>query len=211
MYRAYLYLEFVFIYFALPTLFSFKWAGKSPIVIILGVFAGMIFYLARTREFPNGNFFRLTGAKPQLKRILFIFACLGTPLLFYTLFAHPQLFLAFPKNNPLIYAAVMVLYPFLSAYPQEVIFRGFLFTRYSDLIGTGPAGVVLSGLAFGYAHIIFLNPAAVLLSAVGGMLFAYTYLRSRSLALAAFEHSLYGCLIFTIGLGRFFYHGAVQI
>ncbi len=44
----------------------------------------------------------------------------------------------------------------------------------------------------------------------GGWLFADTYRQSRSLWLVCLEHALYGDLIFTIGLGTFFYHGAVR-
>jgi hypothetical protein len=46
----------------------------------------------------------------------------------------------------------------------------------------------------------------------GGLFFARTYLRARS-ALASTlehalpEHTLYGCWIFTVGLGRHFYAG----
>ena len=47
----------------------------------------------------------------------------------------------------------------------------------------------------------------MLLSGVGGVLFARTYLTSGSLAMAALEHALYGNFIFTIGLGEFFFHG----
>ncbi|WP_423804206.1 hypothetical protein [Nitrosomonas nitrosa] len=43
---------------------------------------------------------------------------------------------------------------------------------------------------------------------VGGIMFAYTYHRHRSLLLASIEHALYGCFVFTIGLGWFFYHAA---
>jgi hypothetical protein len=39
-------------------------------------------------------------------------------------------------------------------------------------------------------------------------MFAGDYARRRSLGLACLEHGLYGCLIFTIGLGRYFYTGA---
>jgi hypothetical protein len=46
------------------------------------------------------------------------------------------------------------------------------------------------------------------MTTAGGLLFARDYARHRSLSLTCLEHSLYGCLIFTIGLGRFFYTGA---
>ncbi|GBR19081.1 hypothetical protein AA3271_0383 [Gluconobacter japonicus NBRC 3271] len=67
--------------------------------------------------------------------------------------------------------------------------------------------IVASAVAFGFAHILFLNWIAVGMTLIGGVLFASDYSRHRSLTLTCFEHSLYGCLIFTVGLGRFFYTG----
>lgn len=34
-----------------------------------------------------------------------------------------------------------------------------------------------------------------------------TYRRARSLLAASIEHALYGMLVFSVGLGRFFFHG----
>jgi hypothetical protein len=47
----------------------------------------------------------------------------------------------------------------------------------------------------------------MILTFFGGYLFAYTYAKTRSLLLVSIEHALYGCLLYTIGLGRFFYTG----
>jgi membrane protease YdiL (CAAX protease family) len=69
--------------------------------------------------------------------------------------------------------------------------------------------VLISGAAFGLAHIVFNNWVAPVLCAVGGVLFAHTYHKTRSLALVCLEHALYGDFVFTVGLGRYFYHGAV--
>ena len=41
-------------------------------------------------------------------------------------------------------------------------------------------------------------------------MFATTYQRYRSLALVCLEHAIYGCLIFTLGLGWYFYGAAWQ-
>ena len=46
------------------------------------------------------------------------------------------------------------------------------------------------------------------MTAAGGWLFARDYARHRSLTLVCLEHAAYGCVIFTVGLGRFFYSGA---
>jgi hypothetical protein len=59
-----------------------------------------------------------------------------------------------------------------------------------------------------FAHVLLMNPVAVIMTALGGYLFAKDYARHQSLALACLEHALYGCWVFTLGLGIFFYTGA---
>ncbi len=146
----------------------------------------------------------LTG---RILRMALRFAVCGAALTVATWAIFPHLFLSLPRHHPIFWLAIMVLYPVLSVWPQEVIYRRFLFHRYALVFGE--TGVVLaSALAFGFAHVIFLNPIAVTLTTAGGVMFAWNYARERSLYLACLEHALYGCLIFTIGLGQFFYTGA---
>jgi hypothetical protein len=47
------------------------------------------------------------------------------------------------------------------------------------------------------------------MSFVGGLLFAYTFTRARSLPLVALEHGLWGDWLFTLGLGSYFYGGHI--
>ena len=113
---------------------------------------------------------------------------------------------AFPRHNPRMWVVVMVLYPLLSAWPQEIIFRAFFEHRYRRLLG--PALVVTSAVAFAWVHILFRNWLAVVLTFPAGLLFMTTYRRRRSLACSTIEHALWGDLVFTIGLGRYFYSGS---
>lgn len=69
--------------------------------------------------------------------------------------------------------------------------------------------VIMSAIVFAYAHMLFINPIAPTFSFVAGLLFAVTYLKTKSLALVTVEHALYGNAIFVIGLGYYFYSGAV--
>jgi membrane protease YdiL (CAAX protease family) len=120
------------------------------------------------------------------------------------------LFLSLPRTNPVLWVAILLLYPVLSVYPQSLVYRAFLFHRYGGLFGNGPLTVIASAVAFGFLHVIFRNGWAVGLSALAGLLFAARYWQTGSLFVSAFEHALYGGLIFTSGLGRFFYSGAVR-
>ncbi len=143
----------------------------------------------------------------ETRAVLLRFLILGALLTLATRYAMPGAFLDLPLHRPVLWVAIMVLYPLLSVWPQEVIFRRFLFARYQTIFGS--TGVIIaSAVAFGYAHIIFLNWVAVAMTMAGGTIFAFEYSRHGRLGLACLEHSLYGCLIFTIGLGRFFYTGA---
>ena len=119
----------------------------------------------------------------------------------------PELLFSLVKRSPVLWAAIMVLYPVLSVYPQEILFRAYFLQRCAPLFGKGWLVIAASALAFGFVHIIFGNWISVVLSTIGGVLFALTYLQSGSLLLACIEHALFGNFIFTIGLGQFFYHG----
>jgi len=51
------------------------------------------------------------------------------------------------------------------------------------------------------------NWIAPTFSTVGGMIFAYGFDRHRSLKWATIEHAVYGCFVFTIGIGWLFFTG----
>src|SRR5262249_4476515 len=110
------------------------------------------------------------------------------------------------KTAPALWFLVMVVYPIVSVYPQELLYRAYFFHRFRPLFGNGPTMIVVSALLFGFVHIIFGNWISIALTAVGGALFGITYRNSRSLLLTCLEHTLFGDFIFTIGIGRYFYH-----
>jgi membrane protease YdiL (CAAX protease family) len=85
-----------------------------------------------------------------------------------------------------------------------------MYSKYKDAVGGTLGWVLASALLFGTAHIFLGNFVAPVMSFFGGILFASTYARTRSLALVAIEHALYGDMIFTVGLGQYFYHGAAH-
>jgi len=161
-------------------------------------------------------FFNTRGQPPPAKRAVWPevrgiarrFAVLAPAIALATWLAFPHLFLELPRQRPLLWATIMVLYPLLSVWPQEMLYRSLLFHRFRALFRGDVTLILVSATAFGFAHIIFHNWIAIIMTAAGGLLFARDYARHRSLSLTCLEHSLYGCLIFTVGLGRFFYTGA---
>ena len=112
------------------------------------------------------------------------------------------------RTHPYAWASIMISYPVLSVCPQGVVYRAFLFRRYRPLFTSNWPVILMSALAFAYVHIVFRNSLAVGFTLLGGFLFALRYRQSGSLLVSCLEHALYGCLLFTVGLGNFFIYGA---
>lgn len=130
----------------------------------------------------------------------------GLALAVLALFAPDRLF-DFPRRNPTMWAMVIVFYPLISVVPQEFIYRCFFHQRYSNLLPQGWPMILSNGLCFGAMHIVLQNSVAPLLSLIGGIIFASSYQQHRSLKWASIEHAAYGCMIFTVGLGWYFFRG----
>ncbi len=144
------------------------------------------------------------------KEMLLRFALSAVGLLLLTLWLVPERLFAFPLERPGLWLMVMLLYPLLSALPQEFLYRSFFVKRYELLFPNYNMLAITTAISFGLAHLLFQNPVAPLLSAVGSWFFSQSYQRHQSLFWATVEHAAYGCLVFTLGLGWFFYHGAVR-
>lgn len=112
-----------------------------------------------------------------------------------------------PRERPLFWLLIVCCYPLLSVFPQGILYRALYYRRYAALFPRPWLARLAGAMAFSFCHLFFLNGWALLLTLAGGWMFNRTYERTRSPAAANIEHAIHGCLLFTIGLGRFFYHG----
>ncbi|WP_040859228.1 CPBP family intramembrane glutamic endopeptidase [Nocardia niigatensis] len=206
--RVYLAAEYAALFFGGTTLYNAVLRGKPPIPALLVLGTGVTVYLRRSKEFDRGSLWRAEAFPEQARSMAVTAGANALALTAVTATLRREDLFDLPRRNPLIWLAVMVLYPALSVYPQELIFRSFLFHRYQPVFGDGTAMVAASAAAFGYVHIVFGSWFSVAASSVGGWLFAARYMRTQSLFTASVEHALYGMLVFSVGLGRYFYHGA---
>ena len=144
----------------------------------------------------------------SLAAILGTFLVLGGAITYAAYILLPYSFMSFPRRAPKIWLTIMVLYPIMSVLAQEFVYRTFFFHRYGPLFGDRRwAAIITNAALFGFGHIIFENWIAVVGTFFAGLLFAYRYYVTRSLWAVWLEHSLYGCLVFTVGLGRYFFTG----
>jgi hypothetical protein len=144
--------------------------------------------------------------------ILGLFAVIGAAATWWIRTDHPDWFLEFPTGRPETYKRIMLLYPLFSVAAQELLYRSFFFHRYGPLFGTHVwLAVTVNGLLFGFAHVIMGNPFAMAATALGGLILAARYATTRSFWAVFVEHTLWGWLIFTIGLGRYFFTGVSNL
>lgn len=201
-------LEFSFLFIGLPLLIFYRILPNLPIPYLLAAALAAFLILRHDPSFDSARLISRSGLRSHLLPLLLRDAVFLTLLgLSVRLFA-PHLLFSFVKRAPLLWAAVMLLYPLLSVYPQELLYRAFFFHRYQPLFGSGWTMLLASAFAFGFIHIIFGNWLAVGLCVFGGLLFSFTYQHSGSLPITCLDHALFGNFIFTIGLGQFFYHGS---
>lgn len=214
--RTYLWVEFTALFAVLPFMLAFRPPGSGIFFFLWSAAVICFTLLVRDPSFDRRRLWNWSGVRPELARMLGLFAlgaALGVAL---TWIFVPERLFAFPLERTRLWLAVMMLYPVLSVVPQNVVYRAFIFHRYGRLMPVAWSEsrqrwtmIALSAAAFSWAHIVFWNVFALTVTLLGGVLFAYTYQRSRSVAAASVEHALYGCAIFTLGLGVYLYHGAV--
>jgi len=206
--RSWLTAEYVLLFFVAVGGYALVGSPGSPIPFLLVLGFAAWWYLRRQSTFDRANLVRAEALRPALPSILGLWVVAAVTAVVVIAVLAPDRLFDLPRERPLLWAAVAVLYPLVSVYPQELIYRAFLLHRYAPVFGTGRGAAAASAIAFGFAHIIFGTVASVALTVVGGWLFARRYQRTRSLLTAAVEHALYGVLAFTVGLGNLFYHGA---
>lgn len=207
--KTWLVLEALALFVAVPLLFAARLVPIPIIPAMMAIAVPCLIYLAVRRDYSLKHAFNLDRLRFQARPILGTFIWLA-PLMVAILYSlEPDYLFILPRERTLLWVVIMCFYPFVSVLPQTVIWRGFLMHRYSPLIGRGWVAVTIATVAFSFAHIYFLNTVALLVTAVGGLMFLLSYLRTRSLLISAIEHALYGCWAFTVGYGRFLYGGTV--
>nr|WP_321224462.1 CPBP family glutamic-type intramembrane protease [uncultured Psychroserpens sp.] len=105
-------------------------------------------------------------------------------------------------NKPLLWLMILFFYSFFSVYPQELIYRTFFFQRYQGLFKNKTLFILLNAMLFSLAHLFFKNGLVMILTFIGGILFALTYKKTKSTLLVSIEHAIYGCWLFTVGMGE---------
>lgn len=193
--------EFFIAFILIPLSFTLNIAIGIKLALGLLGFIYVIFILLRVEKLkfrvgPDLNWRRF------FKRILMqLIGIAILTTLYVWFFDKSQLFVVL-LNKPLLWLMILFIYSFFSVYPQELIYRTFFFKRYTMLFKDPRLLMFINAIVFSLGHIFFKNALVMILTFVGGLLFAFTFHKTKSTLLVSVEHAIYGSWLFTVGMGN---------
>jgi uncharacterized protein len=196
----YRWMEFLILFIVVPVSFVFKY----PMVIkmAIGIFGFLyIIYVILKVENVAFKLSKQIDWKLFWKQTLIKFIVIAVITTLFVYFTNKLLLFHVVINKPLLWVFILFIYTFLLVYPQELIYRTLYFKRYEDLFKNKNILILANAIVFSLAHVFFKNGLVLLLTFFGGLLFATTYYKTQSTILTSIEHAIYGCWLFTIGVG----------
>ena len=197
----YRFTEFCVLFIILPVSFIFNYSYILKLILGLIGFGYVIFILLKVEKNKfkiNQNlkwkrFWKMTLLK------LFLIAILT---MLFVWFTNKESLFVVVLNKPFLWIGILFVYSVFSVYPQELLYRTFYFQRYKNLFFNINVLMLINAIVFSLAHLFFKNGLVILLTFLGGLLFAFTYNKSKSTLLVSIEHAIYGCWLFTVGMGE---------
>lgn len=205
--KLWLWIEGILLFVVAPVVIGQALRSCPWFLLLVAVAVAVAIWLVCCENFSLRHFWLgdcVEAERRQLRGVLLRFSVCAAGLVALTFALYPEKLFEFPRATPFRWAALLFIYPAVSVYPQELLYRAFFVRRYQSLFPQVNVSLLISALVFAWMHLIFRNYLAIILTLVGGWFFAQTYARTRSLRLVCLEHALYGNLIFTIGLGEYF-------
>ncbi|MFD2540794.1 CPBP family intramembrane glutamic endopeptidase [Lacinutrix gracilariae] len=197
----YRYIEFLILFIILPVSFVFNYSFIIKLTLGLLGFVYVVYFLLKVEKnkfkiSENLNWMRFW--KMTLLKMLLI----ALLTILFVWFTSKESLFSVVLQKPLLWLAILFAYSIFSVYPQELVYRTFYFQRYKNLFYNTNGLILINAIVFAMAHLFFKNGLVIILTFLGGLLFAFTYNKSRSTILVTIEHAIYGCWLFTVGMGE---------
>ena len=204
-----LWFEFAALYIGAPLALWVFLPYLNLFASIAGVTIIGVFLLIRTPGFEARELLdigRLRETWPLVLGLSLLTAVIIFPLA-YTLMG--ERFLGLYRQQPLLLMMIWLLYPWFSVLGQEILYRPLFFKRYGSLFPSETIAVLANAALFALAHAFFERWITFFLTLGGGLIFAWIYTRTKSFSAVFVLHWIAGGIIFTSGMGYYFYHGAI--
>jgi hypothetical protein len=114
------------------------------------------------------------------------------------------------NERPRIMIIIILFYPWVSALPQELLFRSLYFERYKSILPQSLGwAMTLNAAIFSFAHLMYWSWIVAVITFLGGLSFARSYMQHKNFPEAFLNHSIAGIILFAFGMGSYFYSGNV--
>jgi membrane protease YdiL (CAAX protease family) len=207
--RTKLWVEFIVLFVAGPIVAAVFLPPTAIFAMLFALTALGIVLLVLTRDFQWSE---LWEGWRFIDPILVAGFCIATASTAYFVarITAPEALFSLVLTQPLLMLAIIVLYPLVSALPQELVYRPLFFRRYGRILPDNmPVQIVLNAGLFSLAHLMYWSPTVLAMTFIGGLIFAFAYETRGNFPEALVLHSLSGIIVFAIGLGAIFYSGNV--
>ena len=193
--------ELFVIFLIIPISFTFNYAPLLKLIIgILGLI--YIVYVLLKVERIKPSIQKNINWKVYWKSTLIKFLIIAIVTSTFVWITDTKSLFIVVLNKPKLWFVILLFYSFFSVYPQELIYRTFFFLRYKNIFKSEILFILVNAILFSVAHLLFKNELVLFLTFIGGILFAITYKYTKSTLLVSIEHVIYGCWLFTIGMGN---------
>lgn len=201
--------EFLALYVAAPVGMAVLLPPAALFPALFAVTALGLVLLHRTPGFVWRDL--ATGLSGIDWRFVFLFAAATAAVgLGVMLLIAPEGLFGLVRQNPLLMLMIALLYPVLSALPQELVFRALFFRRYGPILPGLRAAIVLNAGLFALAHLMYWSWIVVAMTFAGGLAFGWACAGRGNFPMAVILHALAGVILFALGLGILFYSGNVR-
>ena len=196
----YKFLELLLIFILIPISFAFNYS--SILKLIIGVLGfSYITYLLFKVEKIKLKIKKNINWKSFWISTVIKFLIIAIITMFFVWFTDKGNLFTVALNKPKLWVLILLFYSIFSVYPQELIYRTFFFKRYQSIFKNEKVFIIINAILFSMAHLLFKNTLVLILTFIGGILFAITFKNTKSTLLVSIEHSIYGCWLFTVGMG----------
>lgn len=208
--RTYLSFEFLLLFFGAPLVVFFTDWGTHPVLILPPAFVLFLLYFVWKKNFSFKSFLRFDVSLKMILRNTALMLLATVLLAVYVLLFERENLFNLPHKNTRLWITMMLVYPVISAFIQEVIYRAFLFSRYSRLFKHRDWIILASGVAFSFVHIVYFSSFSMITTFILGTYLAYIYGKTKSVLFTTILHGYLGNVVFTVGLGHHFWQDMEQ-
>ncbi|MCK8520734.1 CPBP family intramembrane metalloprotease [Aquimarina sp. D1M17] len=191
--------------FVLFILLPLSFLIEYPILLKMGItIIGFVYILILLKRkgllklrTPNKVYWK-TFWRETLIKLAIIMVITGL----YVFTVAPEELFSVVLKRPGLWVFILFVYTFLSVWPQEIVYRTFFYDRYERFINNKWLFIFINAILFSLAHLFLRSFLVQVLTFLGGLLFAFTYKKTKSTTLVSIEHAIYGNWLFTVGMGE---------